>query len=143
MKKYTVELHATKSVEVEVESVLDAANTAKEQNPDFIVQGVYDGKEWTDISTCNGCEEYMVEGDDTGNDTDGNQYCADCFGAAKEDYLQWLGKVVDAAKSRAVALRDEQDEDYIDTLNELYGEHSDEPQKVVDYLIKHEMVVPL
>jgi NAD-dependent dihydropyrimidine dehydrogenase PreA subunit len=134
MKKYTVELRATKDVEVEAESALEAVKIAKEQNPEYHAESAYDGETLSLIDTCNGCGVDMLEEDYGGNDTDGNSYCKECHSASQQEYLAWIHDLTTLGYGRGFMLSTEHNEE----IDELYGDK--EPAEALEYLIENNMV---
>lgn len=138
MKKFTVELHATKDVEIEAETELAAIKLAIEQNPDYYAECVFDSDgNFKAIESCNGCGIDMLEDETGGTDTDGNAYCKECHEASVSEYLRWIHELTLLGYDRGVILSAEHEED----IDELYGDK--EPAEALEYLIENNMVTKI
>lgn len=87
MTYYTVDLKITKSEIIEANSFKEAAAKAKEMHRDFRLDCIYNNStgEESDCIMCEVCGEFIDDQESAGSDEDGNDYCAGCIAAIKED----------------------------------------------------------
>lgn len=137
MKKYTVELRASKDAEVEAESALEAVKIAREQNPDYHADGIYDNERYELVESCNGCGNDMLEEEVGGSDTDGNTYCKECYEASASEYLSWIHDLTTLGYEKGLMLS----ADHKEEIDELYGDK--EPAEALEYLIENNLVVKM
>jgi len=137
MKKYTVELRATKDVEIEAETPHEAIRLAIEQNPDYHPDCIFDAEgNFKSVESCNGCGLDMLDDEVGGHDTAGNSYCKECHKASQIDYREWLHELTKLGYSKGVMIPAE----YKEEVDEQYGET---PADALAYLIENNFVTKL
>ncbi|GAA4338678.1 hypothetical protein GCM10023149_48810 [Mucilaginibacter gynuensis] len=137
MEKYTLEMKAFKTVEVEAETLKEALKQAREQNPEFHTEIAYiqDSGIEEDIYSCGGCGTDMVEGDNTGYSEDGEHYCVDCWAGIMGAYHDWRNILDKRVSEKGLIIPEESHEE----VNDLYRDGL-EPEKALEYLIARKLV---
>lgn len=138
MKKYSVDLKAFRTVEVEAETALEAVKIAKEQNPEFAAEGISSEDGQHDIEICDGCGEDMLDTEVAGSSEDGDDYCKGCWEAIQSEYLAWAHQLTTMGYEKGVMIPTESKED----VDELYSEGK-EPEEALAELIKNKKVSKL
>ncbi|MFD2874068.1 hypothetical protein ACFS5N_16415 [Mucilaginibacter ximonensis] len=138
MKNYRIELRSIIDVDVEAATPLDAVKLAEKQNRGFKADSVFDGDKWLGIDHCNGCGVSILEGEAGGNDTEGNDYCNECFSATQEEYHNWLHQLTTLGYERKIMIPSE----IKGAVDELYAEGLT-PNEALERLINENLVTEI